>query len=45
VLSDLKPVAMVTAFNEPGIQYKLKFPVTDYARHPHIESSCGQARV
>lgn len=39
VLRDPKPVAMVTAFNESGIQYRLKFPVGDYARHPQIESA------
>jgi small-conductance mechanosensitive channel/CRP-like cAMP-binding protein len=39
VLSDPKPVAMVAAFNESGIQYKLKFPIGDYARHPQIESA------
>ncbi|HEX2056161.1 MAG TPA: mechanosensitive ion channel family protein, partial [Nitrospiraceae bacterium] len=39
VLSDPKPVAMVTAFNESGIQYRLKFPIADYARRPEIESA------
>jgi CRP-like cAMP-binding protein len=38
-LSDPKPVAMVTAFHESGIQYRLKFPVGDYGRHPEIESA------
>jgi CRP-like cAMP-binding protein len=39
VLNDPKPVAMVTAFNESGIQYRLKFPIADYARRPEIESA------
>jgi CRP-like cAMP-binding protein len=39
VLSDPKPLAIVTAFNESGIQYRLKFPIGDYARRPDIEST------
>lgn len=39
VLNDPKPLAIVTAFNESGIQYKLKFPIADYARRPEIESA------
>jgi small-conductance mechanosensitive channel len=39
VLNDPKPIAMVTAFNESGIQYRVKFPIADYARRPEIEST------
>lgn len=39
VLSEPKAVAMVTAFNESAIQYRLKFPIGDYARYPQIESA------
>lgn len=39
VLKDPKPIAMVTAFNESGIQYRVKFPIADYARRPEIEST------
>lgn len=39
VLPDPKPIALVTAFNESGIQYRLKFPIADYARYPSISSS------
>jgi len=38
VAADPKPVAMVTAFNESGIQYRIKFPILDYGRYPIIES-------
>jgi small-conductance mechanosensitive channel/CRP-like cAMP-binding protein len=38
VLDDPKPYAMVTAFNESGIQYRVKFPISEYARYPIIES-------
>ncbi|WHZ15768.1 MAG: mechanosensitive ion channel family protein [Nitrospira sp.] len=38
VATDPKPVAMVTAFNESGIQYRIKFPILDYGRYPIIES-------
>jgi hypothetical protein len=37
VLSDPKPLVIVTAFNESGIQYR--FPIGDYARRPDIEST------
>lgn len=39
VLPEPKPIALVTAFNESGIQYRLKFPIADYARHPSISSA------
>ncbi len=38
VLAEPKPYAMVTNFGESGIQYRVKFPIADYARYPIIES-------
>lgn len=39
VLKEPRPVAMVTGFQESGVQYKVKFPIGDYARSPQIEST------
>jgi small-conductance mechanosensitive channel len=39
VLEEPRPYAMVTAFNESGIQYRVKFPIAEYAGYPVIESN------
>lgn len=38
VLSDPPPEAMVEAFRDSGIQYRLRFWITDYSRHERFES-------
>ena len=38
VATEPRPIAMVTAFNESGIQYRIKFPILDYGQYPVIES-------
>ncbi len=38
VLAEPKPYSMVTNFGESAIQYRVKFPISDYARYPVIES-------
>lgn len=39
VLPEPKPTALVTAFNESGIQYRIKFPIGDFAQRDVIEST------
>lgn len=38
VLQDPKATALVTAFNESAIQYRIKFPIGDFAQRDMIES-------
>lgn len=38
VLPDPKATALVTAFNESAIQYRIKFPIGDFAQRDVIES-------
>ena len=39
VLPDPKPTALVTAFNESAIQYRIKFPIGDFSQRDLIESA------
>ncbi len=39
VLAEPKPVAIVSAFNESGIEYRLRFSISDFARRLQIESA------
>lgn len=39
VLPDPRPTAFVTAFNESAIQYRIKFPIGDFAQRDMIEST------
>ncbi|MGZ8422924.1 MAG: cyclic nucleotide-binding domain-containing protein [Nitrospira sp.] len=39
VLQEPKATALVTAFNESAIQYRIKFPIGDYAQRDVIEST------
>jgi small-conductance mechanosensitive channel/CRP-like cAMP-binding protein len=38
VLPEPKPVALVSSFNDSGVQYRLRFSVNDYSLRPLIES-------
>ncbi len=38
VLPEPKPVALVSSFNDSGVQYRLRFSVDDYSLRPLIES-------
>ena len=38
VLTEPAPEAMVEAFKDSGIQYRLEFWIEDYSRHQHLES-------
>lgn len=39
VLAEPKPVAIVSAFNESGIEYRLRFSISDFAARLRIESA------
>ncbi|HXF93859.1 MAG TPA: mechanosensitive ion channel family protein [Nitrospiraceae bacterium] len=38
VLSEPRPVALVSSFNDSGVQYRVRFAVNDYSLHQSIES-------